>query len=309
MEYIANNKNFEFKNTAVTLGKFDGLHLGHQLLINHVLDLKNKGYSSVVFTFLLHPNSLFSQKEVELIFIEEEKRNKLDKMGIDVMISYPFNKETAAMEPEDFIKKVLIEQLDAKVIVVGSDFGFGHKRRGNVDMLIEMSSVYGYEVIVLDKKKITDQTVSSSYIRNELTVGNMEKVTEFLGEPYSIMGQVKHGRKIGRTLGFPTTNLIPPSNKLLPTSGVYVSITTIDGVRYEGVTNIGNNPTVGETKEKRVETYIFDYDEDCYGKTIEVSILSMERPEIKYDTIEELKEQMDKDIIFAREYFKKNPIK
>lgn len=303
MEYIADKTEFKFKNTAVTLGKFDGLHLGHQLLINKVLEQKDKEYLSVVFTFLIHPNSLFSKKEVELLYVEDEKRRKIEQMGLDVMISYPFNNETASMEAEDFIKEVLINRLDAKVIVVGSDFGFGHKRKGNVELLKEMSKVYGYELIVFDKRKISDLEISSSYIRKELDAGDMNKVKEFLGRPYSIIGTVEHGRKIGRTLGFPTTNLIPISAKLLPLSGVYASNTIIDGKSYHGITNIGNNPTVGETKEKRVETYIFDFDEDCYGKTIEVELLAFERPEIKYDNLSDLKEQMEKDIIFGRDYF------
>jgi len=306
MKYIARNTEFEFKNSAVTLGKFDGLHLGHRLLLNKVLEEKNQGYQAVMFTFFSHPVSLFTGKEVDLIYVEEEKKYLVEQMGFDVMISYPFTKETASMEAEDFIKEVLVEKLDAKIIVVGSDYCFGHKRKGNVDLLRSMADEYGYELIVFDKIKIEDQVVSSTYIREHLANGNMEKVTKFLGNPYTIIGEVQHGRRIGRTLGFPTTNLIPTSMKLLPPSGVYVSITTIDGKKFKGLTNIGNNPTVGETKEKRVETFLFDYDEDLYGKTIEVALYAMERPEIKYDTIEELKEQMAKDIIFGKNYFEKN---
>ncbi len=303
MRYIAENTEFEFKNCAVTLGKFDGLHLGHRLLLDKVLEQKTKGYQAVMFTFFSHPVSLFTGKDVDLIYVEEEKKYLVEEMGFDVMISYPFTRETASMEPEDFIKEVLVKKLDAKIIVVGSDYCFGHKRRGNVDLLRLMADEYGYELIVFDKKKIEDQVVSSSYIREQLAMGNMEEVSKFLGRPYTIIGEVQHGRRIGRTLGFPTTNLIPTSMKLLPPSGVYASITTIDGKQHMGLTNIGNNPTVGETKEKRVETYLFDYDEDLYGKTIEVSLYAMERPEIKYDTIEELKEQMKEDIVFGRNYF------
>lgn len=304
MEYVADNREFRFKNTAVTLGKFDGLHLGHQLLINKVLEQKVKGLQAAVFTFLIHPNSLFSKKEVEVLYVEDEKRNVIEKMGVDIMISYPFDQETASMEAEDFIREVLVERLDAKVLVVGSDFGFGHKRRGNVAMLREKASEYGYEVVVFDKKEIEGHEISSTFIRDELNEGNMEVVTEFLGRPYSILGKVEHGRKIGRAIGFPTTNITPISTKLLPRSGVYVSNTIIDGVKYQGLTNIGNNPTVGETKEKKVETFIFDFDEDCYGKTIEVELLSFERPEEKYDSLEELRLQIEKDIIFGRDYFK-----
>lgn len=308
MKYIANTTEFNLKNNAITLGKFDGLHLGHRLLLDTVLEQKNKGFQAVMFTFFSHPVSLFTGKEVELLYVEEEKRILVEDMGFDAMISYPFTKETASMEPEVFIKEVLVDRLDAKVIVVGSDYCFGHKRRGNVELLREMAGVYGYELIVFDKRKISGQVVSSSYIREELAKGNMERVSEFLGNPFTIIGEVLHGRRIGRTLGFPTTNLIPKRMKLLPPNGVYVSITKIDGVYYKGLTNIGKNPTVGETEEKMVETYLLDYDADLYGKVIEVSLYNMERPELKFDSIEELKKQMHQDILYGREYFKNHQI-
>lgn len=305
MKYIAGITDFKIKNSAVSLGKFDGIHLGHQLLLNKVLELKKHGYQAVMFTFFYNPRNLFSDKEIELIYTEEEKKYLLEQKGFDVLVSYPFTKETASMEPENFIKEVLVEKLDAKVIVVGADFCFGHKRRGNVDLLREKSKEYGYELIVFDKMKIEDQVISSSYIRSKIAEGDMEQVTKLLGRPFSIIGEVMHGRKIGRTLGFPTTNLIPPSSKLLPPNGVYASMTNINGVNYPGLTNIGNNPTVGVTPEKRVETYIFDFDSDLYGSTIEVLLYSHERPEMSFQSVEDLKNQMNKDIIFGHKYFSK----
>lgn len=305
MKYIAGITDFKLKNSAVSLGKFDGIHLGHQLLLNKVLELKELGYQAAMFTFFYNPRNLFSDKEIELIYTEEEKKYLLEQKGFDVLVSYPFTQETASMEPEDFIKEVLVEKLDAKVIVVGADFCFGHKRRGNVDLLREKSKEYGYELIVFDKMKIEDEVISSSYIRSKIAEGDMEQVTKLLGRPFSIIGEVMHGRKIGRTLGFPTTNLIPPSSKLLPPNGVYASMTNINGVNYPGLTNIGNNPTVGITPEKRVETYIFDFDSDLYGSTIEVLLYSHERPEMSFRSVEDLKNQMNKDIIFGRKYFSK----
>lgn len=305
MKYIAGIIDFKLKNSAVSLGKFDGIHLGHQLLLNKVLELKELGHQAVMFTFFYNPRNLFSDKEIELIYTEEEKKYLLEQKGFDVLVSYPFTQETASMEPEDFIKEVLVEKLDAKVIVVGADFCFGHKRRGNVDLLREKSKEYGYELIVFDKMKIEDEVISSSYIRSKIAEGDMEQVTKLLGRPFSIIGEVMHGRKIGRTLGFPTTNLIPPSSKLLPPNGVYASMTNINGVNYPGLTNIGNNPTVGITPEKRVETYIFDFDSDLYGSTIEVLLYSHERPEMSFRSVEDLKNQMNKDIIFGRKYFSK----
>ncbi len=303
MEYITGRTDFKLHNSVVSLGKFDGIHRGHQLLLNRILEQKKLGYQAVMFTFMFHPDNLFSDKEIDTIYTEEEKRYFLEQSGLDVLVSYPFTEETAAMEPEDFIKDVLIEKLDARMIVVGSDFCFGHNRRGNVAMLKEMSHNYGYEIIAFDKIKSDGQVISSSYIRNEIMEGHMERANSMLGRPFTIIGEVQHGRKIGRTLGLPTVNLIPPPHKLLPPNGVYASVTGINGKKYPGITNIGFNPTVGITSERRVETYIFDFDADLYGTYIEVSLFSMERREVKFNSLEELKAQMQKDIAFGREYF------
>jgi len=306
MEYIAGKTDFKLHNSVVSLGKFDGLHRGHQLLLNKILEQKKHGFSAVMFTFMYHPSNLFSDKEIELIYTEEEKRLLLEQTGLDVLISYPFTEETASMEPENFIKEVLIQKLDAKMIVVGSDYCFGHNRKGNLDLLRAMSQVYGYELIVFDKLKVGEQVISSSYIRSEIAEGHIENANKLLGNPFTIIGEVQHGRKIGRTLGFPTTNLIPPVHKILPPNGVYVSITKINGFEYPGVTNIGHNPTVGTTPERRVETYIFDYDADLYGKTIEVALYARERSEVKFNSLDELKEQMKQDIVFGQNYFAKH---
>ncbi|TAH67018.1 MAG: bifunctional riboflavin kinase/FAD synthetase [Anaerolineaceae bacterium] len=303
MEYIAGNTDFNIKNSAVTLGKFDGLHQGHQLLIDEVLSLKEQGYTSVMFTFLYHPYNLISENEVKLIYTEEEKLRRLKSSGLDVLISYPFSSETKNIEPEDFIKEILVDKLDVKVIVVGNDFRFGKNRRGDVDMLKTMEDKYGFRVIAFEKKSWKDTVISSSNIRNELEKGNMEEVNAMLGKPYYIHGKVLHGRKIGRTLGMPTTNLTPAANKLLPPCGVYTSRTIIDGISYPGMTNIGYKPTVGAEKHKGVETYIFDFDKDLYGQEIEVELLTYERPEIKFDNMEDLKLKMEEDLAFGRKFF------
>jgi riboflavin kinase/FMN adenylyltransferase len=303
MKYITGRTDFKLHNSVVSLGKFDGIHRGHQLLLNQILEQKKYGFKAVMFTFMFHPDNLFSDKEINTIYTEEEKRFLLEESGLDVLVSYPFTEETAFMEPECFIKEVLVDKLDAKMIVVGSDFCFGHNRRGNVAMLKELSGTFGYELTVFDKIMMEEQVISSSYIRSEITKGHMERANAMLGKPYTIIGEVMHGRKIGRTLGFPTVNLIPPPNKLLPPNGVYASVTKLNGIKYPGLTNIGFNPTVGKTPETRVETYIFDFDADLYGTSIEVSLYRQERPEFKFKSVEELKEQMQKDIVFGREYF------
>ncbi len=302
MEYITGT-NFQFKNSAVTLGKFDGLHMGHQQLMELVLSYKEQGLKSVMFTFSLHPSNLLSEREFELIYTEEEKIKKLKRAGMDVLISYPFTASTRMMEPEAFIRDILVKQLDAKVIVVGNDFRFGMNRKGDVALLKQFEEVYGYKVIACEKTCWKKEIISSSAIRQALRDGNMEKANAMLGQPYSIRGEVVHGRKLGRTIGMPTTNLIPPSGKLLPPCGVYSSKSRINGIYYPGVTNIGYKPTVGEEELLGVETYIFDYNEDLYGKTIEVELYTFLRPELKFGSIEELVQKMQEDIKVARNEF------
>ena len=303
MEYIAGITEFKLRNSAVTLGKFDGLHLGHQHLMNQVIEFKQQGYQAVMFSFLFHPENLFKKKEFELIYTEEEKLHRLRQTGMDVLVSYPFTQVTKSIEPEDFIRDILVAKLDAKLIVVGKDFHFGHNRGGDIHLLKELESRYGYRVIACDKKKLHHTVISSTVIRRLLAEGKMEAANAMLGQPYSIYGMVQHGRKIGRTLGMPTTNLIPSENKLLPPCGVYVSKTRIDGRDYPGVTNIGFKPTVGAEKNKGVETYLFDFDRDLYGKEIEVELLHFLRPELKFDSLEELKHKMQEDITASRIFF------
>lgn len=304
MEYIAGNTNFKLKNSAVTLGKFDGIHLGHRQLIDLVISYKEQGLTAVMFSFLLHPSNLLSDREFELIYTEEEKLAKLKHSGIDVLVSYPFTEETRSMEPEIFIKEILIDKLDAKVIVVGNDFRFGFNRCGDITLLKQFETKYGYKVIDCNKLKLKKEIISSTAIRGYLKEGKMHAVNTMLGQPYSIRGEVVHGRRLGRTIGMPTTNLIPASTKLLPPCGVYASKTRIGDSYHLGVTNIGYKPTVGEEEYIGVETFIFDYDNDLYGEIIEVELYDYIRPEMKFGSLEELTQRMSEDIILTKEFFK-----
>lgn len=303
MKYIHGKTEFNLSNTCVTLGKFDGLHLGHQLLFEQLKKEKKTGYQSVMFTFDYHPSNLFSEKELALIYTEEEKRYLLEKSFLDVFISYPFTDKTASIEPEEFIEKVLIEKLDAKIIVVGDDFRFGKKRRGDVKLLQQLSTRYNYQVKVFEKRKMDNKIISSTLIRTELAKGNIEYANELLGSPYSIIGEVQHGREIGRTIGMPTVNLIPSKHKLLPPNGVYASITKFDNKMYQGITNIGYKPTVGGEARRGVETYLFQFNNQIYGKKIQVELCTYERAEQKFDSLEELKTRIEKDVKFGRRYF------
>ncbi len=304
MEYV-NHMNFQFQNTAVSLGKFDGVHIGHQKLMDCILLHKEDGLKAVVFSFLIHPNILLGGKEMSLIMTEEEKRQKLSKMGVDVLISYPFSKEMLSMEPEQFIKEILVDKLDVKVVAIGENFHFGHNRRGDAKLLKELAPQYGYEVQVFERVKIAGERVSSTWIRECIGEGNVEYVQNLLGEPYSISGEVVHGKEIGRALGMPTANVIPDKQKLLPPFGVYTSKTLVDGIWYEGITNIGVKPTITEEKVKLAETYLFDYQGNLYGKEIRTNLYYYQRPEQKFDSIEALKAQMEKDCQAAKEYMKR----
>lgn len=293
MEYIVGRKNIKLKNTVITLGKFDGLHIGHQLLIDENKRSKDKGLKSVVFTFLQSENGKY-------IYTEDEKRELLERIGIDVCVLFPFDNDIKNISAKSFIKDILIEKLDAKKIVVGSDFRFGKDRIGDGELLKELSSVYGYEVVIFDKKKNSyGEEISSNMIRNLILESNMEKVTECLGRPYSISGIVNKGRQLGRTIGFPTINIIPEKSKILPLNGVYSSdIVFYDDknkVVYRGITNVGNNPTVADGLEKTIETNIFDFDRDVYGKKVVVYLKKYIRGERKFSGLYELKENIERD--------------
>jgi len=304
MEYIAATTEFKLSNTAVTIGKFDGLHLGHRQLLDLTVKHKEQGLAAVVFTFLLHPSYFFSDKDFELIYTEEEKRIKLKRLGMDVMISYPFSQETRNMEPEDFIRYVIRDKLDAKVLIVGEDFRFGKNRRGDIAMLRQLQEECGYKLIACQKKEWGKQIISSSIIRSLIKEGKMEEANAMLGGAYSIRGEVVQGRRLGRTIGMPTVNLIPPDMKLLPPCGVYASRVFTDGSYYCGVTNIGYKPTVGGEEYIGVESHIFDLDKDLYGRKIEVELISFIRPELKFATLDELTARMREDIIIAKDRLK-----
>ncbi|MDO4975622.1 MAG: bifunctional riboflavin kinase/FAD synthetase [Eubacteriales bacterium] len=303
MEYIKSSE-FQLHNSAVALGKFEGIHLGHQLLLHEILKQKENGLSSVVFTFDLPPKVVLSgDKTYSQIFTKDERRLFLERQGIDVLLEHPFTPEFAALTPEEFIEKVLVEKADAKVIVVGADFHFGKKRSGNVNNLREAASKYGYELIVLEKKQDMGLDISSTRIRELLSYGRMEEVKELLGRNYSVYGEVVHGRALGRTIDIPTINQIVEDIKMVPPNGVYVSLIHIGDETYQGVTNIGTKPTVNAGNVKGVETNIFDFNGDLYGKKVEVELLHFCRAEMKFSGVEALKAQMQSDIQFAKKYF------
>lgn len=305
MEYITGSREFQIEvPTVVSIGKFDGRHRGHQKLLKTMLGLKaEKGYQTAVFTFQVPPAALISGCEQKMITTNYERRQNLCKIGIDYLVEYPFSNEVAHMPAEEFVEKILVTQMNAKAIVVGTDCGFGYRRAGNAQLLKKLQDVYGYELIVIEKAKDEDRVISSTYVREEMDRGNMEKANELLGEPYAIHGIVVHGNHIGGPLlGFPTANLVPPEEKYLPPFGVYVSIVAVNGRTYGGISNIGRKPTIDGVNPVGVETFIFGIDQDIYGKPMEVQLLHFVRPEQKFDGLDALKGQIERDKQSAVDY-------
>lgn len=302
MKYITNTE-FHFQNTAVALGKFEGIHRGHQLLIHRVLDEEMHGLASMVFTFDRPPRiTLKGDEGYRQIYTKEERHRILEQMDVDILVEHPFTKEFAALTPKRFIRDVLVAKAGARVIVVGKDFRFGKKRSGSVKDLYKYQEEYGYQLVVIDKLQMDGKDVSSTRIRACLEKGDMESAERLLGRTFSISGPVIHGKQLGRKIQIPTINLIPGKEKLLPPMGVYISRIREGDSVYFGMTNVGMKPTVKDSPEVNVETYIFDYDGNLYGRDVRVELMHHTRPERKFANLEELKSQLDLDLRDGRDY-------
>lgn len=303
MRYIKNTTDFYIEeNTVLSLGKFDGIHRGHELLIEHLAAKKEEGLASVIFTFDIPPRKNVAQEETKVLTTNEEKMHMFAHAGIDYLVECPFTPEIMCMEAEDFIAKIA-EQLHVKCVVVGEDFHFGHNRRGDYRMLQNYAGQYGYEVIVVKKMQEDERDISSTFVREEIAKGNIEKANHLLGYRYFVTSRVEHGNQIGRTIGIPTINQIPAEEKLLPPNGVYITEVYIDERKYRGITNVGCKPTIEGSNPIGVETHLLDFKEDVYEKLVTVEFIRRIREERKFASIEELKEQMQSDIAFGRAYF------
>lgn len=282
-------------DTVVVIGKFDGVHLGHRLLFDTaVKEAHKRRCKSAAFTF----DRNFGENKV--ISTPDEKRSLIRERGIDIMIEYPFA-EIMGMEAEVFVKEILVKNLRAKAVIAGSDCGFGKNRGGNAALLAELSHKLGFDAVILDKVLSDGQIVSSTFARSLIEQGRMEEASKVLGHEFFIRGCVVFGNQLGRTWDFPTINMLPPDNKLMPPNGVYASSVQLDGIWRMGVTNIGRKPTVDSCNELILaETYIFDYDGDLYGKTLDVKLHHYIREEKRFESFEELKEQIARDCETAR---------
>ncbi|MEY8338928.1 bifunctional riboflavin kinase/FAD synthetase [Lachnospiraceae bacterium 62-35] len=304
MEYIQNDKFRISVPAVVTIGKFDGRHRGHQKLLTAMLDWKQScGFAVAVFTFSKTPGNVVDGKDQTVITTNEERRHIMEQAGVDYLVEYPFNEMVSHMSPEEFVEKILVEQMNARAIVVGTDCGFGYQRAGNAALLQTLSSRLGYELTVVEKAQEDHRDISSTYVREELDKGNMEKANELLGAPYSIHGRVIHGNHIGSSiLGFPTANIQPQPEKHLPRFGVYVSRVLTEDKEYRGITNIGRKPTIEGKNPVGVETYLVDFEGNLYGQTIEVQLYHFLRPEKRFDSLDELRAQIQRDKKNGRDY-------
>ena len=293
------------EDSAVALGKFEGLHRGHQLLLDEIKGQNAMGKKSVVFTFDIPPRlSLTGETGYKQIYTKEERYDILKRYGIDVLIEYPFTREFASLAPDDFVRDILVGKAGAGVIVVGTDFRFGRNRSGGIEDLERLSGELGYRLVVKEKLQDHGSDISSSRIRSLIEKGLMEDVDLLLGRPYSIRGEVVHGKALGRTIQIPTANQLAAADKLIPPNGVYVSRILIGEEVFYGITNIGVKPTVDQTETKGIETHIFDFDRDIYGDVIEVELLHYRRPEMRFDSFKLLTDQMQTDIAYGKSYIK-----
>lgn len=288
--------------TAVVIGKFDGEHRGHRKLFRTLKDEANKkGLKTVVFSFRTLPSNIVRNKNTTQIFTNAERRKKLEELGIDYYIEYPFDMNIAKLTGEEFLTNILIEKLGMAEIVAGDDAAFGYKKSGNIELLNRLSKTLGYDVKIITKEKDDFQNdISSTLIRQKLDEGDMEEANKLLGGIYSISAIVEEGNKLGAKIGFPTLNVFPSSQKHLPKSGVYASRVRIgdDDTLYLGLTNVGSNPSIENDKRDhiaRVETYLYNFDATLYGREIEVYLYKYIRPEMKFDSLDTLKSQLSKD--------------
>ena len=289
----------DIEKTAVALGNFDGIHKGHQVLIKKaVKTAEEKGIKSAVFTFSNHPrNVIAGNSVVRNIIYEDEKIEILEEMGVDYLFSISFE-EIMKLSPQDFVDKVLIERFRIDTAVCGFNFTYGYKAAGTADMLRGMAAGR-FDVAVVDPVKVNGQVVSSTLIREKIMNGDVEAVPDLLGRNFTIRGTVIHGNEIGRTIGFPTCNIVIDESMAALPNGVYMTYCYVEGVKYCSITNVGNKPTIGEYG-KNIETNIFNFNEDIYDKKITVEFLKKIRDEQKFDDLEALKKQIHDDSVLVR---------
>ena len=287
------------KSTIITIGTFDGVHLGHQKILKKLnVEAENNRLESSVLTFFPHPRTVLNpNSSLKLINTIEERISLFKKSKIDNLIVHPFTKEFSELDSEDYVKNILVDQLKAKIVLIGYDHKFGKNRTADINNLKEYGIKYNFEVIEIKAEEINDIAISSTKIRNSVEEGDIQLTNSYLGYEFSFFGKVVKGNSIGKTLGFPTANIkIGTDLKLIPKNGVYLISTIINQKIIFGMMNIGIKPTTNENT-KSIEVNLFDFNQDLYDKNITVYIKQFLREEIKFDSLNELKLQIEKDKI------------
>lgn len=303
MGLFSSINDLSFKNkTAVTIGNFDGVHIGHKKLIDLTTEIaKEKNLNSVVFTFENHPIEFLYKKKIERLTSPIRKYEIINELGIEEIVSIEFNYDIKNMTTEEFSKKILLDKLNASDVIMGFDSRLGNGKEGKVEYLYEVGKTMGFDVHIVEPVLVDNMRVSSSFIRELLKNGEVKRVKHFLGRDHEVSGVVVHGKKIGRILGFPTANIELDYDVLLPQKGVYYCKVLVDGKYYDGATSIGNNPTVKD-KGFSVETHLLNFEGDIYGKTIRLNFLDRLRDEMKFMSLDDLKFQMNKDVLKIKNY-------
>ena len=300
------NKIQDFKSnspTTVTLGTFDGVHLGHKKIIERLTQHSPEKHQSLVLTFFPHPRMVLQEKsDIKLLNTIQEKADLLEKAGLQNLIIHPFDQSFSQLSAEEFVKTILVDQFNVGKIIIGHDHRFGKNRSADIHDLIAFGQKYHFDVEQISAEEIDEVSISSTKIRNALYDGNIHLANEYLGYNYFLTGIVVKGKQLGRTIGFPTANLkIEEEYKLIPQNGVYVVKSTIDQKEVFGMMNIGTNPTVGG-QFKTIETNFLDFSGDLYDKELKIELLYRIRSEAKFTSIEALKQQISKDKMKTQDY-------
>jgi riboflavin kinase / FMN adenylyltransferase len=295
----------QFKFPVVTIGTFDGVHFGHKKILNRLKEIALKcGGETVVITFYPHPRMVLfpDDNDIKLLSSQEEKIKLLDEYGIDNLIIIPFSKEFSRLTSLDFVRSILVNKIGTKKLVIGYDHHFGKNREGSFEHLLEFGPVYGFDVEEIPAQDIDEVAVSSSKIRNSLLEGNVELANTFLERKYSLKGKVVKGDEIGRTLGYPTANIsVDFAHKLIPAFGIYLVEVFYENKKYFGALNIGVRPTF-KNKTPQTEVYMFNFDEQIYGKEIEIRFVRKMRDEQQFSSLDELKKQIELDVQEMKNY-------
>ena len=288
----------QIKSSVITIGTFDGVHVGHQQIIHRLVDTARKNdLQALVLTFFPHPRMVIqNDANIKLINTIDEKAKQLEQLGVDHLVVKEFTKSFSRLTALEYVRDILVNKLKVKHIIVGYDHHFGRNRTANINELKEFGAFYDFEVTEIEPQEVDDVAVSSTKIRSAILKGNIPTANKFLGYNFMLTGTVIKGKGLGKTLNFPTANIqIEAAYKLIPKHGVYVVKSQIKGVEVFGMMNIGKNPTVSEGNQTKIEVHFFDFNANLYGAVLKIELLDHLRSEIKFPNIEALKLQLEKD--------------